>query len=533
MTEGPSEYIFGTWAPAQCPFRVAYSLRALDDIRLAVVDAFFSVPHGGVEIGGILLGKREGMTTTILDFAPLDCEHAFGPSFTLSPKDVDRLTALLEAARKDTSGFQPVGWYHSHTRSGIFLSDVDLDIHKRFFPSQWHVALVLKPHTFQPTRAGIFFREADGSVHSQASYLEFPVEPLAAGVTGSSVRADAQPGPAPALAVMPSPSAEPEPEPEPEPASTPEPEPEIATPPPAPPPIRRREPETPTRVPERRPVAIEPNFRFLEQEPSRRWPVKSILAVVICLGLGIAGYETRTAWLPGLTSLWPRANTAPMRLPAAPSLGLTLADREGDLSITWDHTAPATRAATSGTMEISSGGGAPMAYPLDATQLHSGSLTFRRETEKVDVIMSVDGPEGRLGRQSSSFVGKLPRAPATDNDSPAARERDVMAAEVERLKGEIRTQAAHNKELQDALDKRAATTADSDRLKAQLNAQIARSRDLEKTSKAKDDQIAKLKNDLSVQQSHAKVLAKSVDDLQLRLQQMKRLNNQNADPSRP
>jgi hypothetical protein len=29
------------------------------------------------------------------------------------------------------------------------------------------------------------------------------------------------------------------------------------------------------------------------------------------------------------------------------------------------------------------------------------------------------------------------------------------------------------------------------------------------------------------------VLAKSVDDLQLRLQQMKRLSNQNADPTRP
>jgi predicted RNase H-like nuclease (RuvC/YqgF family) len=108
-----------------------------------------------------------------------------------------------------------------------------------------------------------------------------------------------------------------------------------------------------------------------------------------------------------------------------------------------------------------------------------------------------------------------------------------LAAEVERLKGEIQAQATRNRELQDSLDKRGAATADFDRLKAQLNSQIARTREVEKTSKVKDDQIAKLRNEVTVQQSHAKVLAKSVDDLQLRLQQMKRLNNQNADPPKP
>ena len=30
----------------------------------------------------------------------------------------------------------------------------------------------MKPHTFQPTRIGFFFREADGSVHASASYRE-------------------------------------------------------------------------------------------------------------------------------------------------------------------------------------------------------------------------------------------------------------------------------------------------------------------------------------------------------------------------
>ena len=72
----------------------------------------------------------------------------------------------------------PVGWYHSHTRSEIFLSDADLAIHNRFFPEPWQVALVLKPHTFEPMRAGFFFREHEGSMRTQASYREFRLEAM-------------------------------------------------------------------------------------------------------------------------------------------------------------------------------------------------------------------------------------------------------------------------------------------------------------------------------------------------------------------
>src|SRR5436853_3139090 len=67
------------WSVPQCAFQVEYSLRALDEIRLLVVDAFFSVPRGGAEIGGVLLGKHEGDRLVIQEFKPLDCEHAYGP----------------------------------------------------------------------------------------------------------------------------------------------------------------------------------------------------------------------------------------------------------------------------------------------------------------------------------------------------------------------------------------------------------------------------------------------------------------------
>jgi proteasome lid subunit RPN8/RPN11 len=182
-----------SWSAPQCPFEIHYLPRVLDDIRLAAVDAFFLAPHGGVEIGGILVGDLERKRLRITGYAPVECEHARGPSFTLSDRDRERLAEVL--GRLGTQGRRAVGWYHSHTRSEILFSDADREIHQRFFPEAWQAALVLRPHAFQPTRAGFFFREADGSVHGEASYGEFVLEPLPP--RSGEVVDDEAPAPAP------------------------------------------------------------------------------------------------------------------------------------------------------------------------------------------------------------------------------------------------------------------------------------------------------------------------------------------------
>src|SRR3569832_699907 len=117
----------------ECPFSIEYSPRVLDDIRLAVTDAFFSLPRGGAKIGGLLLGRQENDRIAILDSMPVECEHAFGPAFVLSERDHAKLAELVAAAGKN-SRVKPLGWWHSHTRSEIFLSEADQQIHTSFFP---------------------------------------------------------------------------------------------------------------------------------------------------------------------------------------------------------------------------------------------------------------------------------------------------------------------------------------------------------------------------------------------------------------
>ena len=186
MNQAEPDASLTTCSPPGCPFAIECLPRVLDDIRLAIVDAFCSLPRGGAEIGGLLLGKWQAGRLRIMDYAPLDCEHAHGPSFSLSANDEARLGELIAHAPVRFPGLVPAGWYHSHTRSEIFLSDDDLSIHQRFFPEPWQVALVLRPHMMQPTRAGFFFREAGGAIHASGARQEFaieakPVRPVPAG----------------------------------------------------------------------------------------------------------------------------------------------------------------------------------------------------------------------------------------------------------------------------------------------------------------------------------------------------------------
>jgi proteasome lid subunit RPN8/RPN11 len=166
-----------TWSVPQCPFTVEYTPRVLDDIRLAAVDAFL-LPGGGIEIGGILLGRYAKGHLQIQDHLALPVEHASGTPLVLSPKDHSQLAAMLATARGNPAGGQPIGWYHSHPRGEISLSDCDVEIYRRYFPEPWQVALVLKPHTHQPTIAGFFFREQDGTIRQGSCYQPIVMEAL-------------------------------------------------------------------------------------------------------------------------------------------------------------------------------------------------------------------------------------------------------------------------------------------------------------------------------------------------------------------
>jgi proteasome lid subunit RPN8/RPN11 len=203
---------FAIWSAPEHDFRIEYSAAVLQQIREISVDGYHRLPRGGVETGGILFGTHQENVVRIVAWREAVCEYAKGPSFLLSPKDEAALEGSLESWRGDTelARLEPVGWYRAHTRSEVALSDADLAFFNRFFPLPWQVGLIVRPASFAPTRAGFFFREADGSIRAQSSYVEFTLVPLG---TAPMPRAAETRASAPVEAPVPLPAAVTEPQP--------------------------------------------------------------------------------------------------------------------------------------------------------------------------------------------------------------------------------------------------------------------------------------------------------------------------------
>ena len=429
MTERDTDNAVAAWKAPQCPFTIEYSRRALDDIRLAVVDAFFSLPRGGAEIGGILLGHRSKRRVAIENYVALDCEHAFGPSFTLSPRDQDRLAELLASAERTPEGLKPVGWYHSHTRSEIHFSEADQDLHNRYFPEPWQVALVLKPHTFHPTRAGFFFRETDGSIHGTASYREFMLEPLPVRPVPAGVAPPVDPAPSSCLRHRPDPrgpvitvAAEAASQ---RPASP-------AAPAPAPAPASQAQP------------ANRLYRRFIELLADREWRgFATALAIAIGLAVSLVGFQTRRLWLPALA--------AAIRPGPQLSIGLDAIDHDGQLQIRWDPNALAVRQGAGAILEIADGP-VPRVVQLDAPQLEAGTFTYARRGEQIGVKLAIHLPHGQQAHGATSFLGKLPERKPPPEDPEIRKQRDALAQEAAKLKSDLAAEVARTKLLEQSLD---------------------------------------------------------------------------------
>jgi proteasome lid subunit RPN8/RPN11 len=120
------------------------------------------------EVGGVLIGrwrvdKRSGERYIVAE-AALPARHTRqGSAFLTFTQDT--LVALHQEQEERYPGRRIVGWFHTHPRMGVFLSDYDLWLHRHFFPEPWQVALVIEPCS---QIGGFFVWTEDGRMESHA-----------------------------------------------------------------------------------------------------------------------------------------------------------------------------------------------------------------------------------------------------------------------------------------------------------------------------------------------------------------------------
>jgi hypothetical protein len=168
-----------SWQTPLCPFTIDFDPAKLEEIRTAVLSGFYTVPRGGIEIGGVLYGTYTNGRLTISGYLKIETEYLTGPGFELSENDCASLKKLLEEAKPADPKLRPAGWFRSRTRTDIHLSEKDLELYREFFPEPWQVALVLKPDRMGGTQCGYFFRDPDGEIKADACVKEFPLWPYA------------------------------------------------------------------------------------------------------------------------------------------------------------------------------------------------------------------------------------------------------------------------------------------------------------------------------------------------------------------
>ncbi|HEV1285149.1 MAG TPA: hypothetical protein VNU44_07560 [Bryobacteraceae bacterium] len=398
-----SDVKFATWNVAESPITIEYSLIVIEEIRHAVAEGFQRLSRGGIEVGGILYGTRDGRTVRVMSMRPIACEHARGPAFLLSDRDRIGLNQQLSADAEDPhlAGLTSVGWFLSHTRSEINLSDSDLELYSIFFPAPWQVTLVVRPGRGGSMRAGFFVREADGTVKGERSYLEFNFPDRLAGVL------DRVPGPRPER-VQGERRGNAMPRPEVYPGASIAPAAMASTGAAA---MARREMVT-------QPELTVPSFgqpKFVTAgPPKKKWP-----------------------WLVGWALLVIAAAVFGLRYwgpkPVNEPISLGVVEHDGQLRIEWSHASRPVTAAVRGTLVINDGKDT-QTFALSPRDLTAGNYTYARKTGDVEVRMSVEDAEGGKVQEASRFVGQPPVKVDLSEVNDLKRQRTDLEAEVEALK---------------------------------------------------------------------------------------------------
>jgi hypothetical protein len=168
-TTPDADYAF--WAIPGTSSKVTYSLGTFHEIDFVVNEGYRRIPHGGIEMGGLLFGRTDEEGIRIESFRPIECEHASGPSFNLSEKDIASLEQQISSVSSDPelNGLEVMGWFIAHTRGPLKLTEKEKLLFDRFFPGPNKLTVLIKPERFRPTRFGFLIRNKEGQVNTDAT----------------------------------------------------------------------------------------------------------------------------------------------------------------------------------------------------------------------------------------------------------------------------------------------------------------------------------------------------------------------------
>jgi proteasome lid subunit RPN8/RPN11 len=161
-----------------------------------------------IEVCGVLVGNvyQDAQGPFVFVEASIAGNFSSGKAaqVTFTAKTWSHIQDVMDKSYPD---MRILGWYHTHPGHGIFLSDMDLFIHKNFFSLPWHLAFVFDP---QNQEEGLFaWRTGNMAIESFVVQKDAqPTTPKVARRVPEPAPLAASPTSAPGSVAMPAPAHE-------------------------------------------------------------------------------------------------------------------------------------------------------------------------------------------------------------------------------------------------------------------------------------------------------------------------------------
>lgn len=168
----------------------------LEQIRTFVCSTYISRSGKGDDVGGILLGRRDGENAQVLTWRPIVRGKDATSHFYLDSKEEQALSKLLQSVKSDPSleNMEVLGWFRSRTKGEPTLEEHDIKFHERFFDKPSQFAMVIRPSHQRPAAAALFVRNNDNEFDRFHPSAKFTLKPSPLSLAEASELSDSIPG---------------------------------------------------------------------------------------------------------------------------------------------------------------------------------------------------------------------------------------------------------------------------------------------------------------------------------------------------
>jgi hypothetical protein len=344
-------------------------------LRAEAFSALKSLPRRGAEIGGFLTAAADEVCASGVELVP--SEYRYGPSYRLSPSDIDLLRERVESCA-ESGGRRIVGYFRSCTRKEFQVEPEDLAAVREALPKASFIFLV------KAEQSGNAIVRAFSYANGEASTCEGEFEVR---MNYSAPRELAEATPA------------------------------------------RVEHHVERHVEQSFENSFEQNRvqapRASDRTGEKAWPPR----------------KNKFAWIkyavPGALVFAVLAWAYLHQRVAAPAtdLGMRVETQANSFRVTWNRNLPALRSATAGTLRIDDGRGS-RDLQLDQSQIATGSLVYVSDSKDITFRLQVEGERGRqFTERVRVLTGDQPAAKETakvaSKDAPKESDAVVPPGQIE------------------------------------------------------------------------------------------------------